>query len=91
MAEAARGARLRLGAITMPTEGHIAAVRSHGAGRPVTHAASLEECARAEGISVAAAHMLISRALRKLRSQGLVKTCRELAQELDRNRKAVVE
>jgi galactitol-specific phosphotransferase system IIB component len=47
---------------------------------------SLEQIAQAEGISVAAAHMLISRALRKLRRQGLICTCAELAQELDRNR-----
>lgn len=53
---------------------------------PLKHAMSLEQIAQAEGISVAAAHMLISRALRKLRRQGLICTCAELAQELDRNR-----
>jgi hypothetical protein len=58
---------------------------------PLRHAASLEEIAQAEGISVAAAHMLISRALRKLRRQGLIVTCRELAEALDAGRKGIVE
>jgi hypothetical protein len=58
---------------------------------PIKHAASLEEIAKAEGISVAAAHMVINRALRKLRNQRLLLTLRELAQELDRNRRESVE
>ncbi len=49
-------------------------------------AASLEEIAAAEGISIAAAHMLLSRALRKLRTNGLLCTCAELARQLDANR-----
>jgi len=60
-------------------------------GAPVKHAASLEEIAQAEGISVAATHMLICRAPKKLRRGGLLQTCRELAQELDANRKGIVE
>jgi hypothetical protein len=60
-------------------------------GAPVRHAASLEAIAKAEGMSVAAVHVIISRALRKLRSQGLVLICRELAQHLDANRKEIVE
>lgn len=60
-------------------------------GAPVKYAASLEQVAEAEGISVAAAHMLITRALRKLRAQGLICTCRELAEALDANRKGIIE
>jgi hypothetical protein len=55
------------------------------------HAASLEEIAQAEGMSIAAVHMMISRALRKLRAHGLLYTARELAIELDRGRKEIVE
>jgi hypothetical protein len=53
---------------------------------PPKHAASLEEIAQAEGMSIAAVHMMISRALRKLRSQGLVFTARQLALELESRR-----
>ena len=60
-------------------------------GAPVKHAASLEEIAQAEGISVGAAHMTLSRALRKLRREGLIFTCRELAEYLDRNRQESAE
>jgi DNA-binding CsgD family transcriptional regulator len=60
-------------------------------GAPVRYAASLEEIAEAEGVSIAAIHMLLTRALRKLRAQGLLITCRELADELERNRKGIVE
>jgi DNA-binding CsgD family transcriptional regulator len=60
-------------------------------GRPVTHAASLEEIAAAEGTTVAAVNMAINRALKKLRSQRLLITCREFAAELERNRKGIVE
>jgi hypothetical protein len=49
-------------------------------------AASLEEIAEAEGLSVSGARLLLSRALEKLRSQCLIRTCRQLAHELDRNR-----
>jgi hypothetical protein len=52
---------------------------------PVRHAMSLEEIAAVESTSVAAIHMLLSRALRKLRSKDLIFTGRELALELDRN------
>lgn len=55
---------------------------------PLRHAMSLEEIARAEGMSIAAVHMTITRALRKLRRQGLLVTCRELAEALDANRTA---
>jgi hypothetical protein len=58
---------------------------------PLKHAMSLEQIAEAEGTSPRAIHTLISRALKKLRRRGLILTARELAQELDRNRKAVVE
>lgn len=58
---------------------------------PLKHAASLEEIAQAEGMSIAAVHMMISRALRKLRAHGLLCTARDLAIELDRNRKGNVE
>jgi len=56
---------------------------------PLKHAMSLEAIAEAEGISVAAANM--ARALRKLRSQGLIFTCRELAEELEPNRRGCTE
>jgi hypothetical protein len=49
-------------------------------------AASLEEIARAEGISIGATRMLLTRALRKLRREGLLTTARALAAELERNR-----
>jgi hypothetical protein len=49
-------------------------------------AMSVEEIAAAEGITVGAAHMHLSRGLKKLRSSGLIFTCRELAGVLDRNR-----
>jgi hypothetical protein len=49
-------------------------------------AASLQEIAQAEGLSVSGTRLLLSRALLKLRAQGLISTCRELAHELDRNR-----
>jgi hypothetical protein len=55
-------------------------------GAPVKHEMSLEQIAQAEGISVAAAHMTITRALRKLRRQGLICTCRELSEALERSR-----
>jgi hypothetical protein len=55
-------------------------------GAPVKYAASLEQVAEAEGISVAAAHMLLTRALRKLRANGLLCTCAELARQLDAHR-----
>jgi hypothetical protein len=52
---------------------------------------SLEAIAQIEGTTVSAVRMLISRALKKLRASGLLITARELAQELDRNRKGIVE
>ncbi len=42
---------------------------------------------RQEGTTVAAIHMCITRALKKLPREGLIFTCQELAQELDRSRK----
>jgi len=47
---------------------------------------SLEEIAQAEGSTVAAINMLLSRALRKLRKQKLICTAAELARQLDANR-----
>jgi hypothetical protein len=58
---------------------------------PLRHAASLEEIAAKEGTTPRAIHTLICRAFKKLRRQGLIFTARELAQELDRNRKGIVE
>ena len=54
-------------------------------------AASLEEIAETEGMSVGAVRMTLTRALKKLRTCGLLCPVRELAQELDRNRKGIVE
>jgi DNA-binding transcriptional regulator GbsR (MarR family) len=51
--------------------------------RPVM---SHDEIAEELGMSVGAVTMTLSRALRKLRRQGLLQTCRELAAALDRNR-----
>jgi DNA-directed RNA polymerase sigma subunit (sigma70/sigma32) len=50
-------------------------------------AATWEEIAEAENITPGAARMCLTRALRKLRRQGLLLTCRELAEALDANRK----
>ena len=55
---------------------------------PVKYAASFEQIAEAEGTTVGAVNVLISRALRKLRKAGLLLTARELAQELDSYRTA---
>jgi predicted DNA-binding protein YlxM (UPF0122 family) len=48
---------------------------------------SLSEIAEEEGISKAAVNMCLRRALRKLRSQGLVLKMQELADGLDKGRK----
>jgi hypothetical protein len=42
-------------------------------------------------MTVGAVNMTISRALRKLRQQKLLLTARELATELDRGRKGIIE
>jgi DNA-binding CsgD family transcriptional regulator len=55
------------------------------------HEMSIEEIAAAEGTTVGAVNMLLSRALKKLRASGLLMTASELARELDRNRKGIVE
>jgi DNA-binding CsgD family transcriptional regulator len=47
---------------------------------------TLKEIAEREGSTISAVNMVINRALRKLRVQGLLVTCRELAEHLDRNR-----
>jgi predicted transcriptional regulator len=47
---------------------------------------SHEEIAEELGMSVSAVTMCLSRALRKLRSQGLLRTAKELAEELNRGR-----
>ena len=52
---------------------------------------SLDEIAKEMGMSKGAVNMCLSRALRKLRSQGLVIKMQELADDLDRNRKGSVE
>jgi DNA-binding IscR family transcriptional regulator len=49
-------------------------------------AASISEIARAEGLTASAVNMVLHRALRKLRRDGLVTTCRELAKALEANR-----
>jgi len=58
---------------------------------PLKHAMSLEEIAKAEGTTVGAVNVLLGRALRKLRKQGLIRTSKELADELDRNRRESAE
>jgi DNA-directed RNA polymerase sigma subunit (sigma70/sigma32) len=52
---------------------------------------SLEEIGEREGLSASAIRLVINRALRKLRGQPAVITARELAVELDRNRREIVE
>jgi DNA-binding transcriptional regulator GbsR (MarR family) len=52
---------------------------------------SLAEIAEETGMSIGAVRMTIHRALRKLRSQGLVIKMQELADDLDRNRKGSVQ
>ena len=49
-------------------------------------AASIAQIAKAEGLSDSAVNMVLHRALRKLKRDGLVMTCRELAKALDANR-----
>ena len=53
---------------------------------PLRHAASLQEIAAAEGMTIGAVNVLLGRALKKLRRQGLLLTARELSVELDRHR-----
>jgi hypothetical protein len=53
---------------------------------PLKYAASVEQIAEAEGLSVGAVTMLLSRALRKLRKHGLLITARQLALELEEHR-----
>lgn len=60
-------------------------------GAQAKHAASLAEIAAAEGTTVAAINVLLGRALKKLRRAGFLQTARELANELDRNRKGIIE
>jgi DNA-directed RNA polymerase specialized sigma24 family protein len=52
---------------------------------------SLQEIAEETGMSVSAVSVTLTRGLRKLRREGLIQTARELAQELDRNRREIVE
>jgi hypothetical protein len=57
-----------------------------------THTAmSVEEIAEETGMTVGAVGMTISRALKKLRTEGLLYTAKELAEELDRNRRGCTE
>jgi hypothetical protein len=57
-----------------------------------THTAmSLEEIAEETGMTVGAVGMCLSRGLKKLRSEGLLYTAKELAEELDRNRRGCTE
>jgi DNA-binding transcriptional regulator GbsR (MarR family) len=58
---------------------------------PSKSAMSVQEIAEETGMSVSAVNMTISRALRKLRRQGIALTMRDLAQDLDRNRKGSVD
>jgi hypothetical protein len=60
-------------------------------GAPIKGEMSLEAIAAAEGTTVAAINVLLGRALKKLRRAGLLQTARELAAELERNRKGSVE
>jgi hypothetical protein len=53
---------------------------------PLRHAASLDEIAAIEGTTPAAINVLISRALKKLRKNGLILTAAELARELESHR-----
>jgi hypothetical protein len=50
---------------------------------------SIEEIAASEGSTPAAINVLLGRALRKLRREGLIFTAKDLADELDRNRKGI--
>ena len=52
---------------------------------------TLQDIAEREGTTPAAINVFLRRAFRKLRAQGLVFTCRELADELERNRRRIVE
>lgn len=47
---------------------------------------TLRQIAEREGTTPAAINVLLHRAFRKLRSQGLIFTCREMALELERHR-----
>lgn len=47
---------------------------------------SLEQIAQAEGTTVGAVHVLLGRALKKLRRAGLLKIAAQLAGELDGHR-----
>lgn len=53
---------------------------------PGKFAATLEQIAQAERMSVGAVNVCLSRALKKLRRAGLLKSARELANELERGR-----
>jgi hypothetical protein len=54
--------------------------------RSVRPVMSHDEIAEELGMSVGAVTITLSRALRKLRRQGLLQTCRELAKALDHGR-----
>ena len=59
--------------------------------RKITPIMSVDEIAEETGMSVGAVNMTISRALRKPRQQKLLLTARELATELERGRKGIIE
>jgi transcriptional regulator with XRE-family HTH domain len=47
---------------------------------------SLEEIGEREGLSPSGVRLVLTRAMSKLRREGLLVTCRELAEALDANR-----
>jgi len=53
---------------------------------PLRHSMSLAAIAKVEGTTPAAINTLLSRALKKLRRQGLIFSARELSEALDRSR-----
>lgn len=55
------------------------------------HAMTLQEIAESEGMTIGAVNTLLCRAFKKLRRAGLLMTARELADELERNRRGIVE
>jgi hypothetical protein len=55
-------------------------------GRPLKHAMTLEAIAAAEGTSLRTINTIMTRAMRKLRREGLIRTAREFSIELERNR-----
>jgi hypothetical protein len=55
-------------------------------GRPLKHAMTLEAIAAAEGTSLRTINTIMTRAMRKLRREGLIRTARALSIELEAHR-----